>query len=711
MQKAQQSDYFRQERRDIEAVIPDNVMKILDVGCGEGLLGKRLLGKGAEEVVGVEITPDICKIARGNLTDVICGNIEEIDLPFEEGYFDCIIFADVLEHMKEPLSLLKRLRKNLSTTGVVVASIPNVGYYGILHMLSQGHWTYQAAGILDKTHLRFFTRKEIGSLFADAGLEITGMTANIDPHYDRLSDPCSEEITFGRVTLRDLKPDEIQDLFVVQYIIRAHNAGNELYQVDKTVTAAVESGDFEKAKKTMERYLELHPVDADILSRHAELCLKLGYDDDAADGLRKMRIFYPERDDTMRLTEAINGKGTGDLSQGERELRQDNGPSDREDNKNLKKIAIVRGANLNKWEMQNYELLLESYDITAYTTSRTYFDIDKIRFPVVRLPYQSRGLLLHMERLEQCLADKDIVYSADITYEFSAQAVRAKRKYGTKVVCLQWENIPFNYEEHEAIRDIKEMVRNEADHFIAVTGRAKEALMLEGVAEEKISVIPMGIDLHTFRPRKEDIARDRECIGISSEETVVLFIGRMVWEKGIYDLLHSAAQICRGGLINDHRVRFLIVGKGQEHEGVRKRAAWLGISDRVTFLEQYPYEDMHKLHNLADIFVLPSIATPTWQEQFGMVLIESMACGTPVISTLSGSIPEVVGDCGLLIQPNDHLSLYRAMTQLIINKEHREDLGSRALIRAESEFDSRKIAQRVKRVFEKLLTGKAAEAV
>ncbi len=711
MQEAKQSDYFRQERRDVEAVIPGDVMKILDVGCGEGLLGKRLLEKGAGEVVGIEIAPEICGIARGNLTNVICGNIEDMALPFEEGYFDCIIFADVLEHMKEPLSLLKRLRKNLSDSGVVVASIPNVGYYGILHMLSQGHWTYQDSGILDKTHLRFFTRKEIGTLFADAGLEITGMTANIDPLYDRLSDPYSDEVTFGRVTLRGLKPDEIQDLFVVQYIIRAQKAGNELHQVDKTVASAIESGELKKAKETMERYLELHPVDADILSRHAELCLKLGHDEEAMEDLRKMRIFYPDRKDTMRLTEAINGTGAVAFSQAVREQQQDDGPLFREDKKDLTQVAIVRGANLNKWEMQNYYPLSESYDITAYATSRTYFDIGKIRFPVVQLPYQSRGLLLHMEGLEKCLADKDIVYSADITYEFSAQAVRAKRKYGFQVVCLEWENIPFNYEEYEAVRHNKEAVRNGADHFIAATGRAKEALMLEGVPEKKISVIPMGIDLDIFRPRKEDIAGDRESLGFSSDETVVLFIGRMVWEKGIYDLIHAAEQTFRTGLIRDHGVRFLIVGKGQELEGVHKRAAMLGISDWITFLEHYPYEDMHTLHNLADIFVLPSISTPTWQEQFGMVLIESMACGTPVISTLSGSIPEVVGDCGLLIQPNDHLSLYRAMKQLIVNKEQREDLGSRALMRAAREFDSRKIAQRVKMVFEKLITRKAGETV
>ncbi|MBI4683353.1 MAG: glycosyltransferase family 4 protein, partial [Nitrospirae bacterium] len=192
--------------------------------------------------------------------------------------------------------------------------------------------------------------------------------------------------------------------------------------------------------------------------------------------------------------------------------------------------------------------------------------------------------------------------------------------------------------------------------------------------------------------------------GINSDETVVLFIGRMVWEKGIYDFLHAAARICRDSQMTGYRVRFLIVGKGPELQGVHDRAKKLGITNRITFLEEYPYQDMYKLHNLADIFVLPSISTPKWQEQFGMVLIESMACGTPLVSTLSGSIPEVVGDAGILVQPNDHLSLYNVIKQLIVNKDLREQLGGKALMRAGLNFDSSKNAEKFRMVFEKVMS-------
>jgi glycosyltransferase involved in cell wall biosynthesis/2-polyprenyl-3-methyl-5-hydroxy-6-metoxy-1,4-benzoquinol methylase len=704
MAEDHRSKYFRQERREVEAVVPSDARRILDVGCGEGILGKRLLIKGALEVVGIEFEKDVCVKAEANLTDVICGDVEKLEFPFDESYFDCMIFADVLEHLKDPLSLLQKLRRNLSDSGTVVASIPNVGYYQVINMLTQGHWTYGDYGILDRTHLRFFTKKEIETLFTEAGFELTGMTENLDPAYNSLSDPFSGEISFGRVTLSGLTPEEIRDLFVFQYIVRCEKKGRELAQVENEINEALDSENFNKAKQIIENYLDLHPAHADMLFRHAEICSRLGYRETALASLRKMLIFYPDRKDAVDLMGVMNGDEMNARIQVNECDIKDMGCSEMKKARNMEKVAIVRGASLNKWEMQNYEPLLDTYDITAFTTSQTYFDISKIKFPVKQLSFNSQGLLLEMEGLEDHLADQDIVFSADITYKFSAQAVQAKQKYGNKVVCLEWENIPFNHEKYYEVHSIKELVRNGADHFIAVTERAKEALMIEGVTEEKIDVIPMGVDLATFQPRKDDIAADRARIGIDKDEIVVLFVGRMVWEKGIYDLLHAASKMCREGIAGEHNIRFLIVGKGPELEGVHERVSILGITDRITFLNEYPYHDMNKLHNLADIFVLPSIPIPAWQEQFGMVLIESMACGTPVISTLSGSIPEVVGDAGLLIQPNDHLSLYRAIVQLTVDQKLREQLGVKSLKRAQEKFDARKMSVQVRKVFEKVMS-------
>jgi glycosyltransferase involved in cell wall biosynthesis/2-polyprenyl-3-methyl-5-hydroxy-6-metoxy-1,4-benzoquinol methylase len=706
MTDQEKNDYFRQERREVEAVVPDHAERILDVGCGEGILGRNLLNKGAKEVTGIELSREVCDRAKDNLTNVICGDIENIDLNFKKKYFDCMIFADILEHLKDPLSILKKCSEYLSDSGCVVTSIPNVGYYGVIDMLAQGQWTYAEHGILDRTHVRFFTRKEIETLFSNAGFEITSISYNMNSAYENLDDPYSGNISFGRVELSGLSPEEMRDLFVFQYIIRAQKIGCDKNQVKKDIEEATGSNNFEGALKILEDYLKLHSADTDMLYTYAGICFKLGHFNEAEESLRKILIFQPQREDALHLMRNIKNKKK-EYQNDERSIQENNiNFKNRMDDQDVKKIAIVRGANLNKWEMQNYEPLQESFELTAYTTNQTNFDISKLSIPVVQLPFKHQGLLMEMQGLEAGLADKDLVFSADITYKFSAQAVSAKQRYGYKVVCLEWENIPYNYEEYEEVHQIKETVRTGADHFIAVTERAKEALMIEGVAEGKIDVIPMGVDLNVFRPVQDGLDAERRKLGITRDERIVLFIGRMVWEKGIYDFLHAAARMCRDSILSEKQIRFLTVGKGPELEGARERAGALGISSSTIFIEEYPYKDMYKLYNIANLFVLPSISTRSWQEQFGMVLIESMACGTPVISTYSGSIPEVVGDGGMLVQPNDHLSLYMAMKEMISNDDHRTDLGKMALKRAETMFDAEKIADKVKDVFHKVMSRK-----
>jgi 2-polyprenyl-3-methyl-5-hydroxy-6-metoxy-1,4-benzoquinol methylase len=298
---AKDRDYFSQERKDIEALIPEDTMRILEVGCGEGILGKRLLDKGAKEVIGIEINPEIYKRAVRNLSGVICGDIEELELPFDPQFFNCIIFADVLEHLRDPQLALKKLKNYLSPSGTVVASIPNVRYYGVIDMVVEGRWKYEDCGILDKTHLRFFTKKEIESLFNGAGLEIIGITENIDPAYYSLNDPLSGEISFGRVSLKGLSPEELKDLFVGQYLIKAQKAGHEIQKVYNTMKSALESGNLEEANRALEEYLDAHPADTDILYRHADLCCKLGLSDKARESLERLLIFEPEREDALEL--------------------------------------------------------------------------------------------------------------------------------------------------------------------------------------------------------------------------------------------------------------------------------------------------------------------------------------------------------------------------------------------------------------------------
>jgi|GEM_PF-368527 len=364
------------------------------------------------------------------------------------------------------------------------------------------------------------------------------------------------------------------------------------------------------------------------------------------------------------------------------------------------RIGIVRGPNLNAWEMQNYVGLQGKFDLAAYTTTNHHYDLSSIPFPVYKLPPAPENPA-YMQGLEFALFDRDLIYTADTTWIFSHQAVRIKEKLDKTVVCLQWENIPFAYEEDLRMRALKEEVRSRADHFVAVTQRARDALILEGVEPSRISVIPMGVDIRRFRPDRESGERLRSQLGISKEDRVILFVGRLVWEKGIYDLIHSAGLLCK--LWNGEALRWVVAGAGPELEGVQEVLRDLKLEESFIFLQGRPYEDMWQVFNLADVFVLPSTSTRTWREQFGMVLVEAMACGIPVISTYSGSIPEVVGEVGILVPPNDPRSLAESLHGLLRDEPLRTRLSRKGRKRAEQEFNAERVAGRLEELFDRLL--------
>ena len=153
--------YFQEERREMLPYIPNNIDKILEVGCGSGHFSELLKKMHSAEVWGIELNEQAASIAAQKLDRVICASFDsQLNLP--KNYFDCIIFNDVLEHLVDPFTALLYSKELLSKHGVVVASIPNVRYFGnIWKLLVHKNWKYTESGILDRTHLRFFTHRSI----------------------------------------------------------------------------------------------------------------------------------------------------------------------------------------------------------------------------------------------------------------------------------------------------------------------------------------------------------------------------------------------------------------------------------------------------------------------------------------------------------------------------------------------------------------------
>lgn len=144
-------------------------MKVLDIGCSCGgtLLSIRNKYKKAL-LYGIELNPGAAKIA-GTFAEVQSCSCEEEELGYQEGFFDYIICADVLEHLLDPWNVLKKLRKLLKPDGFLLASIPNVMHHSVIRGLIRGDWNYVDAGLLDRTHLRFFTPSAMYSMFQQAG--------------------------------------------------------------------------------------------------------------------------------------------------------------------------------------------------------------------------------------------------------------------------------------------------------------------------------------------------------------------------------------------------------------------------------------------------------------------------------------------------------------------------------------------------------------
>jgi 2-polyprenyl-3-methyl-5-hydroxy-6-metoxy-1,4-benzoquinol methylase len=164
--------YFECEREEMLAFITDQTRTVLDVGCGAGGFGQSLKARRGLEVWGIELDTQAAERAAPLLDRVLVGTYPSgVQLP--EHYFDCIVFNDVLEHMIDPWSALEVAHKHLTETGYIVASVPNIRYLPFLYrLLVRGEWKYTPTGILDKTHLRFFTKRSMMEMFTQAGFEV-----------------------------------------------------------------------------------------------------------------------------------------------------------------------------------------------------------------------------------------------------------------------------------------------------------------------------------------------------------------------------------------------------------------------------------------------------------------------------------------------------------------------------------------------------------
>jgi len=373
--------------------------------------------------------------------------------------------------------------------------------------------------------------------------------------------------------------------------------------------------------------------------------------------------------------------------------------------------------------MQYLEPLKDRFSIVVAHPKSHRYDISSIPFPkielacldycngiiprsVYRIPVPNILKVLGFEEvffgLPDLLGNFDLLHVPEQTFFFTWQAVNYMEKFNCKVVVTQDEVNPFWYAHKPWIARRAKEVREKANFFIARTKRAEQALICEGVESSRIKIIGHGVDTNRFIPKERDI-KYIHTLDIDPNSLIILFVGRLVWTKGLWALAISAAMIKADPELNGFRPIFLIVGDGPERRSFEKWLSILGVSPMFKLMGHRSYNELDKIYQLADIFTLPSISTRTVLEQFGISLIEAMATGIPVVSTHCGAIDEVIGDSGIIVQPNDGLRLYKTLKRLILDSKLRKSLGALGRNRVINKFSNKTISNQLSYVYEHIL--------
>jgi starch synthase len=380
------------------------------------------------------------------------------------------------------------------------------------------------------------------------------------------------------------------------------------------------------------------------------------------------------------------------------------------------RVALLRGADLNPYEMQAYEPLHGEFDLLAVGRHHGRHETDLIGVPTQLLASISQHRHLNgmwrrararniaksdadrLLGLPRLVRDFDILHAAETAIPVSEQAAELVTSGQSRLVLTCWETIPFRFDDDPLLSRRKAIVRNATSLFIAVTERARGALLAEGVSADRIEVVPAAVDCERFRSGiiGGDLRRQWD---VPASAPLAVYVGRLIQEKGLIELLRAFAAS------PSQHSHLVFVGSGDQGQRLRVAATALGVSERIRIVPSVPYADIPSVYSTADVVVAPSLPTPYWEEQFGMVLVEAMASGRALVSTSSGAISEVVGDGAVLVPPYDPGALHDALERLLGDPQERVMLGQRALERATRLYAIPRVAPQLADCYRRVLAG------
>lgn len=318
---------------------------------------------------------------------------------------------------------------------------------------------------------------------------------------------------------------------------------------------------------------------------------------------------------------------------------------------------------------------------------------DFISAQLVRRPYSPVSFVV-LSDLKRTLEDAEVLNSAELYSFISCQCAKYAKKAKKPLTISVWETIPtlpINFLPPHSL-NVK-ATQSYADIFIAHTYRAANYLRSLSVPDEKIKVVYPGIDIERFSPSKKH----------SHDKLRILFVGRFDKEKGLLFLLQAFAQLFK----EDPSIELWIRAKRRTGQ-LEALAYTYARRYPIKFLDYVNYDKLSEICQQCDVLCLPSVdrykwGIKIWEEQFGFVLMEAMACGLPIITTNCGAIAEVVGSENLIIRQRSADDLYCALKKVKEDKSYRKNVSKLNRARAEELFDIEKQRGRLGKILHELM--------
>jgi glycosyltransferase involved in cell wall biosynthesis len=285
----------------------------------------------------------------------------------------------------------------------------------------------------------------------------------------------------------------------------------------------------------------------------------------------------------------------------------------------------------------------------------------------------------------------DLIHIEEEAFNFvTYHALRSCLRAGRKVIFFTWQNIyktyppPFNYFERFAHKHV--------EAAIAGSQEIRDVLLAKAFSKP-IAIIPQfGVDPELFQRR--DVSGLKERLGIA-DKFAIGYVGRIVEEKGIDDLISALVSL-------PDRCVLVLVGSGPAEPKLRKLVKNLGLAKKICWVPHISSLQVPDYMSAFDVVALPSRTTRRWKEQFGRVLIEAMACETPVVGSSSAEIPRVIGDAGFVFPEGDPAALSHQLRTLYENHGLRAELGTRGRQRVLRHFTHRRIAEQTIEFYRKV---------